>query len=83
MGSLKKDQVQLIPKTAKGKNVCNNHGHIWDVDRRAAEQLHPAPSKNRLCIRSLNGKDMRWVHLKDDPNFHVSVPDIICGMHLN
>lgn len=75
------DQVQLIPKTRKGKTVCHNHGFLWEIDR--ASMASVSPSDGRLCIRSRDGRDLRWVDPKNDPNFDVTIHPVTCGMELN
>lgn len=74
-------RVQLIPKTRKGKTVCFNRGFLWDLDMAAMASV--TPSDGRLFIRSQDRKECRWVDPKNDPNFDVSFPEIVCGMNLN
>lgn len=62
-------QVRLTAKTGKGKTRIGNSGAIWNVDRAATEAV--TPKDQRIFIRSMNGRDFRWVHPSDDVNFTV------------
>jgi hypothetical protein len=63
-------QVRLKAKTNKGKTRIGNSGDVWNVVEGAVEALTPSP-KGSLFIRSLDGRDVRWVELDGDPNFFV------------
>jgi hypothetical protein len=65
------EQVRLTAKTGKGKSRIGNSGAVWNVDRTATEAV--TPKTQRIFIRSLDGRDFRWVHPIDDPNFIVEV----------
>lgn len=62
-------RVRLTAKTNKGKTRLGNSGSLWNVDAQASEHLTPRPVE--ILIRSLNGKDCRWIHPTDDPNFTI------------
>lgn len=63
-------QVRLTGKTRKGKTRIGTSGAVWNIVEGAAEALTPAP-KGSLFLRSLDGRDTRWVELTNDPNFTV------------
>ena len=63
------EQVRLTAKTNKGKTRIGNSGAVWNVDRPATDAV--LPKTQRIFIRSLDGRDFRWVHPHDDPNFTV------------
>ena len=65
-------QVKLSAKTNKGKTRIGNSGAIWNVVEGATEALNPMPT-DAVFLRSLDGRDSRWVQLRDDPNFSVEV----------
>jgi len=63
-------QVRLTGKTRKGKSRIGMSGDIWNVVEGAVEALTPTPN-GCLFLRSLDGRDARWVELDNDPNFTV------------
>ena len=63
-------QVRLTGITRKGKTRIGNSGAIWNIVEGAVEALCPHPWGS-LFIRSLDGRDTRWVEIKDDQNFTV------------
>lgn len=65
-------QVKLTGKTNKGKTRIGNSGAVWNVMEGAVEAITPSPVGS-LFIRSLDGRDMRWVTLENDPNFIVEI----------
>lgn len=64
-------QVRLTGKTGKGKSRIGQSGAIWHIDESAAKALSPAPEG--WLIRSLDGRDWRWVHPVNDPHFTVEI----------
>ena len=65
-------QVRLTAKTNKGKTRIGNRGDVWNIVEGAVEALTPAPNGS-LFLRSLDGRDVRWVELTNDPNFTVEL----------
>lgn len=65
-------QVRLTAKTSKGKSRIHNSGDVWNIIPGAVEALSPSPV-GALFIRSLDGRDFRWVTKEGDPNFIVEV----------
>ena len=63
-------QVRLTGKTNKGKTRIGHRGDVWNIVEGAVEALTPAPNGSVL-LRSLDGRDLRWVELEHDPNFIV------------
>lgn len=62
-------QVRLTGKTNKGKTRIGMSGDVWNI-LEGPQEVPCCPSKSFL-IQSLDGRDMRWVELKGDPNFTV------------
>ena len=57
-------RVQLTGKTKKGKDRIRTYGRVWIVQ----------PNSNRpgsLLLKSVDGNDLRWVKIIDDPNFNI------------
>lgn len=65
-------QVRLTGKTRKGKTRIGTFGALWEVIEGAAERISPFRD-TQLLVKSLDGRDMRWVDTKDDENFIVEV----------
>jgi hypothetical protein len=63
-------QVRLTGITRKGKTRIGNSGDVWNVAEGAVDALLPAPNGS-LFLRSLDGRDARWVEIANDPNFIV------------
>jgi hypothetical protein len=63
-------QVKLTGKTRKGKTRIGTHGALWNVVEGAAEALTPF-RENCILLTSMNGRDWRWVDVKNDENFTV------------
>lgn len=77
--------VTLKGKTRKGKTRIGTSGPVWAIDevRTAMSQGDPIGT-TRLLIRSLDGKDWRWIRKTDDPDFEIVAPEgPVCGMELN
>lgn len=65
-------QVRLTGVTRKGKTRIGNSGDVWNIVEGAVEALSPSPNGS-LFLRSLDGRDARWVSLSHDPNFTVEM----------
>ena len=65
-------QVRLTAKTGKGKSRLGMSGDVWNIVPGAVEAITPPPIDS-LLIRSLDGRDWRWVQVKDDVNFIVEL----------
>lgn len=65
-------QVRLTGVTRKGKTRIGNSGDVWNIVEGAVEALTPSPNGS-LFLRSLDGRDARWVEISNDPNFTVEV----------
>lgn len=65
-------QVRLTAKSGKGKSRLGMSGDVWNIEAGAVESLLPPP-QNCLFIRSLDGRDFRWVMVEGDPNFLVEL----------
>ena len=66
--------IQLTGKTQKGKNRVRECGDRWEVlivDNRGLFDNRPGPW---FFIRPIGGTDeqTRWIHGRDDVNFHVT-----------
>lgn len=65
-------QVKLTGKTRKGKNRVGNSGPLWNVVEGAAERLTPFRD-DQILLKSLDGRDMRWVNPKPGEDEHFIV----------
>jgi hypothetical protein len=63
-------QVRLTGKTMKGKTRIGMSGNVWNIVEGAVEAITPPPIGS-LMIQSLDGRDCRWVELRNDVNFIV------------
>jgi hypothetical protein len=64
-------QVRLKGKTNKGKTRIGTSGDVWDIME--GPKTVPCTPTESFLIRSLDGRDWRWVELTGDPNFIVEV----------
>jgi len=58
------ERVRLTGKTKKGKERVRMHGRVWIVQ----------PNDNKpgsLLLKSVEGNDLRWVKIIDDPDFNM------------
>lgn len=64
-------QVRLTGKTMKGKTRIGTSGDVWNIDEGPTDV--PCCPTKAFLIRSLDGRDWRWVQVEGDPNFIVEV----------
>lgn len=62
-------QVELEGASRHGKNVISNYGRLWNVMKK--DSFHGKPAY--LLVHPDKTHLMRWVHIKDDTNFKLTV----------
>ena len=66
-------EIELTPKTKKGKDRISQHGNRWIVTGRQDEVIFAPGRKGPwLMLESLQTNDKRWVHETHDDNFVVT-----------
>ena len=64
MAGTASERVRLTGKTKKGKDRARMRGRVWIVQ----------PNDNNpgaLLLKSVDGNDLRWVKIIDDPDFNM------------
>lgn len=59
-------RVTLVGKSKKGKQRVKMHGDVWNV-------IENSNSPGSLLLKSLDGNDLRWVSVSNDPDFTMEI----------